>query len=99
MGERGRGVYRSDSQPAYGIEDIATKLPDSRQGQGSEPLQVGGEGDEEDKVVEEVGHDHVAGHVQLGHDQPLQLVGKGRLLPPLGREEVVDGDAHGKEAG
>ena len=41
----------------------------------------------------------MAGHVQLGHNQPLQLAGEGWLLPPAGREEVVDGDAHGKEAG
>ena len=87
------------AQPAYGSEHVATELSYCWQRQSNEPLQVGGEGDEEDKVVEEVGDDHVAGHVQLGHDQPLQLAGEGWLLPPVGREEVVDGDAHGKEAG
>ena len=88
-----------NDQPADGIEHEATQLSDCRQGQGGKPLQVGGEGDEEDKVVEEVGDDHVAGHVQLGNDQPLQLACEGGLLPPVCGEEVVDGDADGKEAG
>ena len=79
-----------NGQPADCIEHKATKLSDRWQGQGGEPLQVRGEGDEEDKVVEEVGDNHVAGHVDLGDDQPLQLANKGRLLPAVGRKEVVN---------
>ena len=40
----------------------------------------------------------MGGHVQLGGDQPLELAGEGRLLPPGGGEDEADGDADGEEA-
>ena len=92
-------MERLMEQPADGVEHKPAELSDGRQGKGRQPLQVGGEADEEDKVEEEVVDHHVAGHVKLGHYQPLQLAGKGRLLPPVSREEEVDGDADGQEAG
>ena len=91
--------YKLIEQPADGVEHIAAELSDRRQSKGRQPLQVVGEADEEDKVEEEVVDHHVPGHVQLGHYQPLQLVGKGGLLPPVSREEEGDGDADRKEAG
>ena len=92
-------MRKIDKEPADGVEHIAAELSYGWQGKGRQPLQVGGEADEEDKVEEEVVDHHVAGHVQLGHCQPLQLVGKGRLLPPGSGEQEADGDADGKEAG
>ena len=88
-----------DDSPADGVEQVSAQLSYCWQGKGCQPLQVVGEGGEEDKVEEEEVDDHVAGHVQLGGNQPLELTRKGRLLPPGRGEEEADGDADGEEAG
>ena len=85
-------------QPADGVEHKVAELSDCRQGKSRQPLQVGGEADEEDKVEEEDVDHHVAGHVQLGGNQPLQLVGKGSVLPPSSWKEEADSDADGEKA-
>ena len=84
--------------PADGYQHGVAQLPDSWQGEGCQPLQVGWEADEEDEVEEDVVDHHVAGHVHLRHHQPLELLGKGLVLPPGCWEEEADSDADGHEA-
>ena len=94
-----KSIHGFPDPPAEGVEQVSADLPDGWQGECCKPVQVGGEAGEEDKVEEEEVDDHVAGHVQLGGNQPLELAGKGRLLPPGSREKEADGDADGEEAG
>ena len=93
-----KSIHGFPDPPAEGVEEVSADLPDGRQGECCKPVQVGGEAGEEDKVEEKEVDDHVADHVQLGEDQPLELPGKGGLPPPRSREDEADGDADGEKA-